>query len=244
MDNPAARKPLNAFFPGSGRILFSVLFITALVILLIGYVDRPLALLARNLDPVINRFFSIVTRFGKSTTYLVGFGMAFTLLYPASRSDRWRDHAPALRRYALITFFIFVSIAASGLLVDILKAVFGRYRPVMLYRKGLYGFTFFNLLRARLHSFPSGHANTVAALTAALYFIKPRYALFYLPTALLVMASRVIIGEHFISDVIAGATLGIITTCYIKSYFEYHQIGIFFPASGREKHPPTLKSSS
>ena len=67
----------------------------------------------------------------------------------------------------------------------------------------------------------------------ALYFIKPRYSFFYLLIALMVMASRIIIGEHFLSDVIVGAYIGYITTRYLKGFFEFNRIDIF---ASRNRH--------
>lgn len=59
-------------------------------------------------------------------------------------------------------------------------------------------------------SFPSGHtlhavlsASTVAALAAPLLVV-------YLPLAVLVAVSRVALGVHYTSDVIAGAALGLL----------------------------------
>ncbi len=232
--NIMRERPLHTFFPASWKVFLSCLGVTAASFLLILYVDRPFVLMMRDINPGINHFFSYVTLLGISAPYLVLTGIIFILFYPSSRAKRWQDHAPTLRKYALSAFFIFVSIALSGLLTDVLKIVFARYRPMMLYRSGHYGFVFFKSSPARVLSFPSGHANTIAALATALYFIKPRYLFFYIFIALMVMASRVIIGEHFLSDVLVGGYLGVVTTFYLKGFFEYHRIDIFVnpPESG------------
>ncbi len=221
------QRPLRPYLPNFWAILLTGLAVAVACLLLIAYVDRPLALSMRAVDPRVQRFFSYVTLLGLSTPYLILSGITFILLYPASKRERWQRHAPGSRKIALSAFFIFVSIALSGLLTDALKVVFARYRPMMLYRNGHYGFIFFRLSPARVLSFPSGHANTIAALATALYFIKPRYLLLYIFVALMVMASRVVIGEHFLSDVIAGAYLGILTTCYLKAFFEFQRVELF-----------------
>ena len=57
-------------------------------------------------------------------------------------------------------------------------------------------------------SFPSGHATTAAAAAIALALIAPRWRVVALAIALLVGASRVLLGVHFIADVLAGFLLG------------------------------------
>jgi len=153
--------------------------------------------------------------------------LLFIFLYLASKSVKWANYSQLLRKYAWISLFLFASIAVSGLLIDILKVIFARYRPVMLYEAGKYGFTFFKFSPARVLSFPSGHANTIFALMTALCLIVPRYRFIFLAIAILVAANRVIIGAHFLSDVIAGAYLGVITPLYFKAFFLSRGIDIF-----------------
>jgi undecaprenyl-diphosphatase len=81
----------------------------------------------------------------------------------------------------------------------------------LLFSDGTYDFTWFGL-RADHWSFPSGHATTAAALMTALWFLWPRPLWLYVVAAALVAASRVITGQHFLSDVVAGAAIGVIAT--------------------------------
>lgn len=214
-------------FPDVKKIVVSGIIILSACIVSIAFADRTVAVLVCSLDNTITSFFSHVTRLGESTAYLLTFGVLFLLLYPASRVKWLGKYRQRLSEYAWCFLFLFVSIAASGLLVDILKVIFGRYRPVMLYEAGKFGFTFFKLSPANMLSFPSGHANTIFALMTALYLIVPRYLFFYFTIAVLVAASRVIIGAHFPSDVIAGAYLGTTTTLYLKGFFLSRGMDIF-----------------
>jgi len=214
-------------FPDKRNILLSGLATFAGCLILILCVDRSLALVMRSMNPSIREFFKFVTIFGKSTAYLILSGLLFIFLYLASKSVKWANYSQLLRKYAWISLFLFASIAVSGLLIDILKVIFARYRPVMLYEAGKYGFTFFKFSPARVLSFPSGHANTIFALMTALCLIVPRYRFIFLAIAILVAANRVIIGAHFLSDVIAGAYLGVITPLYFKAFFLSRGIDIF-----------------
>lgn len=58
-------------------------------------------------------------------------------------------------------------------------------------------------------SFPSGHATTAAAAATALALLVPRWRILAVAVALFVGASRVLLGVHFVGDVLAGFALGI-----------------------------------
>ncbi len=57
-------------------------------------------------------------------------------------------------------------------------------------------------------SFPSGHAASAAAFTTALALESPRTAMVVAPIAATVAYSRVHVGVHWASDVVAGAAVG------------------------------------
>jgi undecaprenyl-diphosphatase len=59
-------------------------------------------------------------------------------------------------------------------------------------------------------SFPSGHAASAAAFTTAVALELPATAIPLAPLAFAVAASRVVIGVHYPSDVIAGVALGMV----------------------------------
>ena len=96
--------------------------------------------------------------------------------------------------------------AASGILSQIIKNLVGRPRPRMnLPVHFLNGPS----LDSDFHSFPSGHTATSFALAAVLAWRFPRFGwLFYLLAAL-VGYGRVLSGSHHLSDVVAGAFVGI-----------------------------------
>lgn len=58
-------------------------------------------------------------------------------------------------------------------------------------------------------SFPSGHASVAFAAATAVAVHCPRLRLPLFALAALVAASRVYLGVHFVLDVVAGATLGV-----------------------------------
>ena len=103
--------------------------------------------------------------------------------------------------------FVFACLALSGLTADTLKPLFGRARPVVLDRMGFYGFHPFTF-DAQWASMPSGHATTAFTLFGILAILLPRGRLLWLFAALAITVSRVMVNAHYLSDVLAGAVVG------------------------------------
>jgi undecaprenyl-diphosphatase len=127
----------------------------------------------------------------------------------------WRRTRPRTARAALI---VFAAVAATGLAVVLLKPLLGRCRPELLAAQE-YGFQLMKRQSA-YHSFPSGHAATLLALAAALGIAMPerRWTFFVLGAALAL--TRVFVGMHYLSDVIAGAYVGVFGT-YAVAYLGF-----------------------
>lgn len=59
------------------------------------------------------------------------------------------------------------------------------------------------------YSFPSGHSITAFAVAVSISLFYPFLLTILLTLAFLIAASRIILGMHFLSDVLAGSTLGV-----------------------------------
>jgi len=62
-------------------------------------------------------------------------------------------------------------------------------------------------------SFPSGHTLHAVNLTLQILFFAPVLGWVAAPFALLIAASRLVLGLHYLSDVVAGAVLGLLLAC-------------------------------
>jgi len=174
------------------------------------FFDVPIALLCKGLDKGVTDFFGIVTEFGISTWYLVGSFGLFLIFSFVHRQ----------KMYASQALFLFVSIAVSGIINNIIKVILGRYRPEMLFEKGLYGLNLLNFsidnFSYEFTSFPSGHTATTFSLAWALSLFFPRARILLICFAFLVGASRVIITSHYLSDAVGGAYIGVMSVLFLK----------------------------
>lgn len=201
----------------AGRIALSAVAVALVATAAVLWIDRPLALFFhQNAEwrPVAH----LVQRLGFGTPYIVGFSLAFIVLRWGGALPRLRPWADRMRAAAMLPAFMLASVAASGLAVDLLKVVFGRTRPKLLFADGMYDFGWLGPA-ADYWSFPSGHAATAAALMTALWCLWPRHVLSYIALAALVAASRVVTGAHYLSDVVVGAFIAVLITRAVAAGF-------------------------
>lgn len=65
--------------------------------------------------------------------------------------------------------------------------------------------------------FPSGHMTVFSAFFAAIWLFYPRYRSISLGLALILALALIATDYHFLSDVIAGAYLGLLATCITRA---------------------------
>lgn len=189
-------------------VLFTF-FVIAVCIVSYEFFDQPAARFCSTLHGKITSISELITRLGLSTPYLVA-ALAGFLYFKFIKKNEITANAAA---------FLFAAVALSGLANDLIKVVVGRSRPGLLLSQGIYWFKPF-AHQYYYASFPSGHANTIGALCYGLYRVSGRFKWAWLTIALAVMASRVILGAHFPSDVLFGAYLGVVITELVAAAFE------------------------
>ena len=173
------------------------------------FFDIPVARWCRRLDRSVLDIAEIVTAFGKSTVYLI---MSF-LLFLFFRFYQKKEI------YANRALFVFASVAFSGIFVNLVKWVAGRYRPAMLFDQEFYGFALFQSGYDGA-SFASGHAVTAFSLAFSLSILFPKCRTLFFPAAIAIALSRVLLTSHFLGDVIFGAYIGIATVLLLRAYFD------------------------
>jgi len=130
----------------------------------------------------------------------------------------------------------------SGLLSIVLKWFFGRVRPWGLRDGGdQFGFLLFQNFdmgfidkmqyqfstiahaTSKYSSFPSGHTVTIFTMFTYMSIIFPKYLYLWLSMAIIASGARIFANDHFLSDIVAGALVGIFSTIYIYSKMK-HQL--------------------
>ncbi len=139
--------------------------------------------------------FRFLAQTGEARPYLIAGAIAWL-------ACRWLR--PERTPYA--GYFI-VTVALTGSAALLIKMIFARYRPTLLFEESLYGFHLFHYQLPYL-SFPSGHATTCMAVAGALGRLFPRWFRLLCAAGIVLSFGRAITTQHYLSDVIAGAWLG------------------------------------
>jgi len=217
------RRPADP--PGSRRFPFLALLcaVTAALSLplLMLFVDRPVALAMKELPAWIENGAEAITGLGKSLGWLLlSAGLALLWAARARLSDPASPARHGYRRRALASAFLFAAVAVSGILANLIKLAVGRLRPDLFLNEGAYGFEPWHL-DSDLRGFPSGHATTMFALAFAIAVIRPGWRLPALAVAMVITATRVVINAHYLSDVVGGTLLALVTVLWLKRFFDH-----------------------
>jgi membrane-associated phospholipid phosphatase len=125
------------------------------------------------------------------------------------------------RRMAAAISLILSGIAA-GALYSVIKWTVGRHRPIV----GIHPFRFtpfpggfLGLFHAeKALCFPSGDATLAFATAASLAILLPRGRWAWYAAAVIVAAERVLENAHYVSDVVAGAGIGVMAGAIITRW--------------------------
>lgn len=110
-------------------------------------------------------------------------------------------------------FLILSSVFCASAVVWVLKMLIARLRPVFVMSGIIPEFDRFTWA---WHSMPSGHTTVTFAGLVMIGMLAPKYKPLTWTLAIIVGASRIFIGAHWMSDVILGAFIGMVIADIVK----------------------------
>src|SRR5215470_832968 len=213
--------------PGN-RPLLTTIITLAVIRFSVLYLDQPVALLMLRTPPWLRDLAEWATRFGRSDLYLVPLAVVIVLLAFGAHALAGEHRRAAARFWAATMGFIWLSMALSGLVNDVVKLIAGRPRPnipASTTAPFTFGYDF--------QSFASGHTAIAFGLAFSLGLLWPRWRGPLLLFALAVGASRIILRSHYLADVIGGALIAWLTVAWLARFLAERKLVFRRSADGR-----------
>jgi len=203
-----------------------------LALVLLGFFDHFLSATAHDQSTDVINLFAEITRWGESDWLLYP---SFALLVLFALLGRLLpDRVLRLAFLELVSLcgLIFVGVGLPSLVANLVKRLVGRGRPELFDSVG--PLAFHPLANAYVYeSFPSGHTTTAFAAAMVLGFLAPRYFGLGLLYAVAIGLSRLVVGAHYPTDVLAGAVLGTLGAYAVRNYFAFRRWGFERLPDGR-----------
>ncbi|QPF88565.1 phosphatase PAP2 family protein [Bradyrhizobium commune] len=127
--------------------------------------------------------------------------------------------------------YLFLSVALSVFIAEILKFIIGRGRPFVGGKANPFNFVPFQGSEAYF-SLPSAHAVTAFALAFAVSALWPRLRAVMFTYAIVILLTRLVLLAHHPSDVVAGALVGMIGAMAVRYWFAARRLGFAIRADG------------
>jgi membrane-associated phospholipid phosphatase len=176
--------------------------------------------------------FAFITDFGLSDWVLIPSLIVFVAAVIAFRLIKSGFYRRATWELALVSGFIFVGVGLPGLVTNVLKRFFGRGRPVEFVDSGAFSFQHF-VNDWTFQSFPSGHSATAIASAFVIGFMAPRFFRLILIIAVMTGSSRIVIGMHYPTDVVAGFVIGLVGAYAVRNFFAARRLLFAYVPDGR-----------
>ncbi len=206
---------------------WGAVFTTVLMAIGIAWVDKPLFLFMRNFDWHIWHVFA---RAFDAKVWLIVSAAIVGVFYVKKALESGVKYKSPRHKFSLnvflydflqktktsYAFFIFCSVLSTSVLVKVLKIIIGRARPIFFEALDITGFFPFHAEWA-FNSMPSGHTAASFAGLVMLGMLAPKLKWATWTVAIIIGVSRVCIGAHWPSDVIAGAFIGMAMADLVKA---------------------------
>lgn len=190
--------------------------------------------------PVV-RIGQLFSEVGRSVWFLVASGV-FSLIFLLGN---WHRVSTCLRlawwEIGAFAGYAFVAFASAGILVNILKVIFGRARPRLILETGPFSFDFIAFGYSAA-SFPSGHSTDMGVFMVVASILAPRFRVAFVTLAMVFASSRIVVLAHYPSDVAAGLMFGATVAYLLARVYARAGYGVTVGRDGRlVARLPTLR---
>ncbi len=158
--------------------------------------------IAHHRNRVVYNFMVNVSRFGDWPEH---FALGLILAGVAW----WRGN----KKWTRIFLSMLIALAIAGVVGRGIEIATGRARPSVRTEE------VWNRFSSKYHAFPSGHVTASMAFFGVLFFANRRVAVACLPIPILIGFSRIYLGAHYLSDVVCGVILGILSAVLVAHVF-------------------------
>ncbi|AHE67659.1 phosphatase PAP2 family protein [Legionella oakridgensis] len=190
------------------------------IILSFLYFDQPTAFFFYDLDLTAHwPFLKWITNIGLGGIYFISLFILALVFRYVYRQPHWEAQA----------WFLWLCVVIPSVICLLIKAALGRARPELLFYDGLYGFYGLKT-HASFWSFPSGHSTTIMALVYGLSILFPRYGYAFIASGLTVAISRILLTNHYLSDVLAASYLALVEVGLLLCWLRHRNVLIHLPA--------------
>ncbi|WP_139975583.1 MULTISPECIES: lipid A 1-phosphatase LpxE [Brucella/Ochrobactrum group] len=201
----------------------AIVVLLPFIILVLHLWDADIIRVTAQSTNLIMEFLRAVTDAIRTVVWLA-IGIVLWLVTAILLSPKLRANARSwlVKLHGWATLML-ISIVVASVPVEIGKLAIGRARPFLLDEVGA---AYFSPFKGQFlyESFPSGHSMMAGIMMVSLWIFLPRWRILTLPICILFVISRLAAGAHYPTDVVAGLTIGFVTTWWVARYMATRNI--------------------
>jgi len=141
-----------------------------------------------------------------------------------------RNQLPKAEKLRALGIFWLKTLIAVGFVLHLFKFVFGRLRPHMTDDFQAFSFDHFSF-HWHWQSMPSGHSQVMFVVGTLLASLWPRRKSLFYGLAFMIAFTRVVLQQHFLSDILVGALIGHVGAVLMIQY-QWDKVGPRGPTPG------------
>jgi len=171
-------------------------------------VDRPAVhVIYDNVGKRFHDFLDSTTHLAKAGHWLA---LDLIVIFASWAWLRWQGENATVRLTLEVALAFLASLAIGSATLHTIKLLLGRRRPRDELDMNLYGFIPFGF-DLDMNSFPSGHALTIMCVAVIATALWPHGAIVWFAIAAWLGLTRALLNAHFLSDVLVGAGIGMLS---------------------------------